>query len=132
MKKFWIVFAVVSVVIGGGFSMLWFGLQNLENTVSIDGGVLVWEVAGTFPEERDDSFWSQLQGGGETTVSEIIFALNRAAEDDRITAMVMDMRALRTDWAKIDEIRHAVTKFQASGKMVIAYKIGRASCRERV
>jgi protease-4 len=129
MKKFWIVFAVISVIIGGGFGMLWFTMQNLEDTVAIDGGVLVWRVAGSFPEERDESFWGQIQGGGETTVTELIFTLNRAAEDDRITAMVMDMRALATDWAKIDEIRTAVTEFQASGKTVVAY-IDNAGTRE--
>lgn len=121
MKKFWIIFIVISIVIGGGFSMLWFGLENLEDTVSIDGGVLVWQVAGSFPEERDESFWGQIQGGGQTTLTELLFTLQRAAADERITAMVMDMRGLSTDWAKIDEIRGAVAGFQASGKTVIAY-----------
>jgi protease-4 len=121
MKKFWIVFAVIAALIGGGFGMMWYAFRNLEQTVAVDGGVLVWQVAGEYPEERDDSFWGQLQGRGEMTLSELIFSLYRAAEDDRITALVLDLHSLATDWAKVDEIRGAVEAFQATGKPVIAY-----------
>ena len=65
MKKFWIVFILVAVVIGGGFGLLWYSLSSLEKSVSIDGGVLVWEVKGNYAEERDDSFWGQVRGGGQ-------------------------------------------------------------------
>ncbi len=129
MKKFWIVFAIVAVFIGGGFGMMWYTFSNLEQTVSVDGGVLVWEVAGNYAEERDSSFWGQVQGGGSLTTSELLFTLYRAADDDRITAMVMDMRSLATDWAKVDEIRTAVENFKESGKPVIAY-IDAAGTRE--
>lgn len=121
MKKFWIVFAVIAALIGGGFGMMWYAFRSLEQTVHVDGGVLVWQVAGAYPEERDDSFWGQLRSGGATTFSELIFSLYRAAEDDRITGLVMDMHSLATDWAKVDEIRAAVSAFQAAGKPVIAY-----------
>ncbi len=121
MKKFWIVFAIVAVIIGGGFGMMWYTFSNLEQTVSVDGGVLVWEVSGSYSEEKDTSFWGQVQGGGAMTTRELLFSLYRAAEDERITAMVLDMRSLSTDWAKIDEIRAAVETFKESGKPVIAY-----------
>ncbi len=129
MKKFWIVFAIVTVVVGGGFGMIWYTLSNLEQAVSVDGGVLVWQVGGQYAEERDSSFWGQIMGGGEMTFSELVFSLYRAAEDDRITALVMDMHSLATDWAKVDEIRAAAAAFQAAGKPVIAY-IDAAGTRE--
>jgi len=121
MKKFWIVFAIVAVLIGGGFGFMWYTFSNLEQSVSVDGGVLVWQVAGRYAEERDESFWGQVQGNSEMTLSELVFSLYRAAEDDRITGLVMDLRSLATDWAKVEEIRGAVTAFKASGKPVIAY-----------
>ncbi len=121
MKKFWIVFAVIAVIIGGGFGMLWYAFSSLEDTVSVDGGVLVWKVGGHYAEERDSSFWGQIQGRGEMTFSEVVFSLYRAADDDRITGLVMDMQSLATDWAKVEEIREAVAAFQASGKPVVAY-----------
>lgn len=129
MKKFWIVFAIVAVFIGGGFGMMWYTFSNLEQAVSVDGGVLVWQVAGEYSEERDNSFWGQALGGGSMTFSELVFSLYRAAEDDRITALVLDMHALATDWAKVDEIRTAVTAFKDAGKPVIAY-IDAAGTRE--
>ena len=89
MKKFWIVFILVAVLIGGGFGLLWYTVSNLEKGVSIDGGVLVWEVGGDYPEERDDSFWGQARGGGQMTLPEVLFSLYRAAEDDRITGLLI-------------------------------------------
>lgn len=121
MKKFWIVFALVAVLIGGGFGFIWYTFSNLEQTVSIDGGVLVWQVTGRYAEERDESFLAHLQGHSEMTLSELVFSLSRAAEDDRITGLVMDLRSVKTDWAKVDEMRRAVMAFKASGKPVIAY-----------
>ena len=105
MKKFWIVFILVAVLIGGGFGLLWFTMSNLEQSVSIDGGVLVWRVGGDYPEERDDSFWGQVRRGGEMTLPEVLFSLYRAAEDDRIIGLMLDMRGAKIDWAKVEEIR---------------------------
>jgi len=121
MKKFWIVFAIIAVIIGGGFGMMWYAFSTLEESVSVDGGVLVWQVGGQYAEERDESFWGQVQGSGSMTLSELVFSLYRAAEDDRITGLVLDMHSLETDWAKVDEIREAVKAFKATGKPVIAY-----------
>jgi len=121
MKKFWIVFALIAVVIGGGFGMLWYTFSNLEETVTVDGGVLVWKVAGGYAEERDNSFLGQVRGHGEMTFSDVVFSLYRAAEDERITGLVMDMQSLASDWAKVEEIRDAVGAFQAAGKPVVAY-----------
>jgi protease-4 len=129
MKKFWIGFVVLAVIVGGGLGMLWYSFSNLEDSIAIDGGVLVWEVGGSLPEERDDSFWGQMRNGGQLTLSETVFALRRAGSDERITGLVLDMRALGTDWAKLEEVREAVEVFKASGKPVIAYFDG-ASTRE--
>ncbi|MEN8008251.1 MAG: signal peptide peptidase SppA [Candidatus Krumholzibacteriota bacterium] len=121
MKKFWIVFIIVAIFIGGGFGLLWFSLSNLEEAVSIDGGVLVWEMGGKYPEERDDSFWGQVRSAGELTMPEVLFSLYRAAEDERITGLVLDLRGAAVDWAKVEEIRGAVENFRDTGKPVVAY-----------
>ena len=121
MKKFWIVFILVAIVFGGGFGLLWYSMSSLEKSVSIDGGVLVWEVGGDYPEERDDSFWGQVRRGGQMTMPEVLFSLFRAAEDDRITGLVLDLRGVSFDWAKVEEIRGAVARFGDQGKPVVAY-----------
>ena len=124
MKKFWIAFAVVAIVVGGGFGLLWYSFSRLEDTVRVAGGVLMWEVAGAFPEERDDTLWGQMRDQGELTLRETILALGRAAADDRITALVMDLQGLDADWAKIDELAAAVGEFRDAGKPVWAYLDG--------
>ncbi len=124
MKKFWIVFILVAILIGGGFGLLWFTMSNLEQAVSIDGGVLVWEVGGDYPEERDGSFWGQVLSSGELTLPEVLFSLYRAAEDDRITGLMLDMRGATIDWAKVEEIRGAIQNFHDQGKPVVAYLDG--------
>jgi protease-4 len=124
MKKFWIVFIALALVVGGGFGFMWYSFSHLEDSVSIKGGLLVWEVGGAYPEERDDSFWGQVRAGGEPTLSEAVFSLYRAAEDDRITGLLMDFRGLSTDWAKLEEFRQAVAAFKASGKPVYAHLDG--------
>lgn len=124
MKKFWIVFVIIAVVIGGGMALLWRAVTSFEPTVAIDGGVLVWEVSGEYPEELDTSFWGQIQSEGEMTVGEVVSGLYRAAEDDRITGLVLDLLGVKTDWAKLEEIRGGLEAFRAAGKPVIAYTDG--------
>lgn len=123
MRKFWIVFAVIAVLIGGGLGLVWYGMSRLEETVSVDGGVLVWEVGGTYAEERDESFWGRV-GGLEPTLADVVFALDRAAGDDRVSALVLDLRGLVADWAKVEELRASVANFRAAGKPVVAYLDG--------
>ncbi len=124
MKKFWIVFVIVAVVIGGGLGLAWRAVHSLEESVSIDGGVLVWKVSGDYPEERDTSFWGQVQSSGDMTVRDVVGGLRRGARDDRITGLVLDLVDLHADWAKIEEIRDAIGEFHAAEKPVIAYTDG--------
>ena len=121
MRKFWIVFIVLAVIVGGGFGFMWYVMQGLEEHVSVDGGVLVWKVEGGLPEERDDSFWGQVRGRTESTFSGRLFGLLRAAKDERITGLVLDVRAAEMDWAKIEELRGAIGAFREQGKPVVAY-----------
>lgn len=129
MKKFWIAFLVVVLLVGGFYGLMMRSLSRLNQPVAIDGGTLVWRVAGSFPEERDSSFLGQLRNGEQLTLSDVIFGLYRAADDERINGLIMDLRAVKTDWAKIEEIRSALRAFQATGKPVYAYFDG-AGTRE--
>ncbi|MCP4293102.1 MAG: signal peptide peptidase SppA [bacterium] len=129
MKKFWIVFLVIAVFVGGGMGLMFYSFSQLDQAVAIDGGVLIWQVGGSYPEERDDSFIGQVRGADETTLSEVIFSLHRAAKDDRITGLVMEFGGLGCDWAKIEEIRHVLAEFKENDKPVYAYFDG-AGTRE--
>lgn len=124
MKKFWIVLFVLALVVGGGFGFMWYVVRGLEGSASapeVKGGVLVWKVDGGLPEERDRSFWGQVRSGADATFSETLFGLLRAAKDDRITGLVLDVQAADMDWAKLEELRGAVGAFREAGKPVVSY-----------
>jgi protease-4 len=124
MKKFWIVLFVLALVVGGGFGFMWYVVRGLEGDASapaVKGGVLVWKVDGGLPEERDRSFWGQVRSGADATFSETLFGLLRAAKDDRITGLVLDVQAADMDWAKLEELRGAVGAFREAGKPVVSY-----------
>lgn len=121
MKKLLIVLLVLAIFVGGGIGLLWMTMRGLEEHVTVAGGVLVWRVEGGLPEERDDSFWGQVRGGDNASFSETLFALLRAADDPRITGLVLDIRAADMDWAKLEELRAAVAAFRAAGKPAVAY-----------
>ncbi len=122
MKKFWIVFIVLVVVIGGGMLSLWKIVSSLQDSVApIEGGVLVWEAGGAVAEERDDSFLGRIRGGDQPTMQEILLGLKRAETDDRIKGLALKLQGLQVDWAKLEELQDAVRSFAASGKPVVAY-----------
>jgi len=125
MKKFWIVFTVLVVLIGGGMFTLWKVVSGLQESVApIEGGVLVWKAQGALTEERDDSFVGRIRGGDQPVMREVLLALKRAETDDRIHGLVMDMEGLEVDWAKLEELQEAVRDFSGSGKPVVAYLDG--------
>jgi protease-4 len=120
MRKFWIVFLVLLVVVGFGIGLLKGALDSLTEQQEVAGGVLLWKAEGTLPEETDTSFLGRLRQGDQPTLAAVLFGLRRAAEDPDVTALVLDMRGLGLSWAQLEELRDAVALFRASGKPVWA------------
>jgi len=124
MKKFWIVFIIIAVLIGGSLGILWRLMRSLDTGPEIDGGVLVWQIAQPYEEERDESLVGLLVEGRYPIMRDIVFSLKRAAEDEDIQGLMLQIQALPVDWAKVEELRQAVLAFAASGKTVVAYLEG--------
>ncbi len=123
MRKFWVVFIVVCVCVLGGLGLLYRAMQGLETEgpVATGGGVLEWRVDAEFAEEPADSPLTLVLEGRRPVMRDLVFALGRAARDERITGMLLDIRQLPVDWAKVEELRDAVAAFAAGGKPVVAY-----------
>ncbi|HIJ64654.1 MAG TPA: signal peptide peptidase SppA [Candidatus Hydrogenedentes bacterium] len=58
---------------------------------------------------------------GVPRVRDVVEALEKAAKDDRVVALVARVGAVPTGLARIQELRDAVTMFRASGKKAVAY-----------
>ena len=87
-----------------------------------DGSTLVMRMAGDIPErapvEISLPFYEET---GSPTMLETWQALNRAANDPKIKAIVFEPRGVRTGWGKLQELRGAIEKFKQSGKPVYAH-----------
>ena len=83
---------------------------------------LVLNVEGDMPEvppvDMDLPFLSTQT---QPTVRDVWAALQSAASDDRIKAIVLEPHGLSVGWGKLDEIRHDIEQFKKSGKPVYAY-----------
>jgi len=120
VRKFWIVFLIVAVLVGGGMTLLWKAATSLDEPVAASGGILHWRVGGSFPELLDDSFVGQYQQGDVLSFRQVVFTLKRAAEDPEIKAMILEFGGLAVSWAQLEELHGAVNGFREAGKPVWA------------
>jgi len=119
LKKFWIVFLIIAVVLVGGLGLLWKAATSLsQQGGGGEGGVLHWRLAGSLPETVDDSFLGQLQGGDRLTFRQAILALDRAASDPGVKAVVLELDGLAVSWAQLEELHAGVGSIRAAGKPV--------------
>jgi protease-4 len=90
--------------------------------VIADNSVLVLRVSGDLPEKPPMELPSFV-GEDHTplTVIGVWSALEKAAADGRIKAVVFQPEGLSAGWAKLEELRLDIDKFKKSGKPVIAY-----------
>ncbi len=119
MKKF-----LLGVLCGLAFAflagvILVFAAMRLGDkapTVAADS-VLMLRLEGEIPERPAMEVpLPFLEGKNEVTLVELWSVLNRAADDNRIKAVVLEPQSLAIGWAKADEIRQGLLKFRKSGK----------------
>lgn len=85
-------------------------------------GALVMKLDGDMPERAPVALpipWFQSQA--PPTMLEMWNLLRRAETDDRIQALVLDIKDLDFGWARLQELRDSVVRFKKSGKPVLAY-----------
>jgi protease-4 len=90
--------------------------------VIADNSVLVVRLSGELPEKPPMELPSFV-GDDHTplTVIGVWSALDKAAADGRIKAVVLQPEGLSAGWAKLEELRLDIDKFKKSGKPVFAY-----------
>ena len=87
-----------------------------------DGSTLVMRMAGEIPERAPVEIpLPYFDDPGPPTILETWQALNRAAQDSRIKAIVLEPRGIRTGWGKLQELRAGIERFKQSGKPVYAH-----------
>ncbi len=112
------------------FTVLFTVLTARPGPAQIQGGALLLELDGVVVEEKSviDPFQAILSGSapmGEYDAQELVHAIDTAARDDRIKAIVLDLsRFLGGGAVHLQDIGDALTRARAAKKPVLAYAVG--------
>ena len=86
-----------------------------------DNSVLALKVSGPLPDYVPENAFNRLFATPPQSLTGLISQFRKAKVDKRITAIIVDIDASETGWAKAEEVRGAIEDFRASGKPVYAY-----------
>lgn len=86
-----------------------------------DGAVLKLRLGGEIPEYVAAEGLDELFGPKVVTVQQHVFNLKKAAADERIKGVLLELEPLLVGPAKVEELRDALVAFKQSGKFVIAF-----------
>jgi protease-4 len=84
-------------------------------------GVLVIDLMGQIEEQRAPDIFSAFNGNSVPVLHDYLDAIDSAANDSRITGLVVRIAPLETGWGKLEEIRGHLLRFRKSGKTSICY-----------
>jgi protease-4 len=76
------------------------------------------ELKGSYPEGAEPN---ALFGSSVETLSEIVARLDKAADDEKLTGIVLRINDPTLGWAKVNELTHAIQHLRHKGKKVVAY-----------
>lgn len=102
-------------------------VASADKQVSIsDKTVLVLKAGVPIPDRGDTSPWSgfdliDLSFSPTPGLNDILNNIKKAAQDKKITGILIENGLAAPGWATTDEIRNALAKFRESGKFVISY-----------
>ncbi|BDC47913.1 signal peptide peptidase SppA [Bryobacterales bacterium F-183] len=93
-----------------------------EKPVAVsDNSVLVLKLDGEIPEKPPvDMPFPFLEQQPSITMLELWSTINRAGDDARIKAILLEPRNVGVGWANLEEIRQQLLKFRKKGKLVYA------------
>ncbi|HUP00749.1 MAG TPA: signal peptide peptidase SppA [Gemmatimonadota bacterium] len=125
MKRLAILLAVILSVgvlmfLAGVFLLL--PRLSLEPRAEFDTpGILRIDLDGLVVERAPPEFLGTELLGAQVELFDLVLALDRAAEDDRIAGVYLEVGRPGYGWAKAEEIRSRLARFRESGKFVYAY-----------
>ena len=121
-----LVFVLAVVVLG--FLVLIVALNLRRPAVSriSSPAVLIFELPATLAEGPPParSVFMGPRRRSRYTMYDVLRTLRAAAEDDQVSGLVLHVGSLDWGWAKIGEVRDAVTRFRQAGKPVYASLTG--------
>ncbi len=86
-----------------------------------DVTVLRLKLGGEIPEYVPHSGLDELFGKPAVTIRQHVENLEKAAKDKRVKGVLVELEPLSIGFAKVEELRDALTAFKQSGKWVVVY-----------
>jgi protease IV len=76
------------------------------------------ELKGAYPEGAEPI---SLFGNPTETLGDIVARLDKAANDEKLSGVILRINDPTLGWAKVEELQHAIRHVRHSGKRIIAY-----------
>src|SRR5256714_8085678 len=113
---------VIGLVLIGfiGMAILVSAIRGQRPSIK-DNSVLALRVSGPLPDYVPENAFNRLFSAPPQSLTGLISQFRKAKVDKRISAIVLDIDASNTGWAKAEEVRGAIEDFKSSGKPVYAY-----------
>ncbi len=121
--------AILNLIFFGLLAIILIAIGSNEDIQVKDNSALVLNLAGAIVDQKQqiDPFEAALKQGnngsedGEILLADIIYVIDNAAQDNRISTIVLDLAQLqRAGISKLQSIGEALNRFKESGKKVVA------------
>lgn len=112
LSGFFILFFVLFIIL--------FSITDKEPIIE-DNSYLYIPINGTLPEYMAPSAFEELTRGATLDLKKIRENLEKAAIDQRINGVVLNLGFIQAGYAKINEIISYIDKYRESGKKIYAY-----------
>jgi protease-4 len=124
-RTVWIVFAgVAAIALGaaavGGLALMLRGGGGGGSSFSRGDSYLLLELGGEIPEHPPTELGALFERR-PPSLRTLVESLDRAAGDSSVTAVVVKVGFIDGGWAKVQELREAITRFRTSGKPAYAH-----------
>ncbi len=95
-------------------------LTNTDPVVE-DNSYLYLPISGTLPEYIAPNPFAELMGNWTLDLKKIRENLEKAAVDERINGVILNLGYIRAGYAKINELQHYIEEYKKSNKKIYAF-----------
>lgn len=120
---------ILNLIFFGILAVIVISITASEDIQVEDNSALVLNLAGSIVDQKQqiDPIEAALKQGnkanadGEILLADVLYVIDNAAQDTRITTLVLDLADLkRAGISKLQSIGNAINRFKESGKQVVA------------
>ena len=118
---------VLIILVGFFFALIGSLMADKKPYAIKKNTVLHMTLSGNIAETSDANFDpTTFNIVSSVGMSSLLYGLERAAKDDKVAGLFIEIESANCGYARATEIRNAINQFEASGKFVVTYLQGEA------